>query len=431
MTLNVLKKQDTEADLSPSETAPPKTWNKKSPMCKKAYDAFNNAKQRCENANNPSYPEYGAKGIKFLLPSFDEFLIGVGLPSAKLSLDRIDPNGHYEVGNLRWASPSVQALNKKGSAKAAQPSISALVAKYQGEKAKPELRARATGSWARCLSALGRGYFLADDVPWFQKASMPPEIFKAGFELGQPHDCAEQATAYFHLPSLTWPGRAVRLTGGPIGHNIEMPVDGSLRAFGRASIGQIVPTHVFSWLAEDLGDVGAGAVWIGQVTATQLSAGGIEGWMLVAAARASFKLGRAVLTPVLDAVKLLYELGHPAGWENVPSPILDARFLFIPDLQIDLGDGFEVAGLDYAKLRELLRYRRTHGHKTFVGIQNVHKLPENFRAEVLGYLRVRELEPIEKSFSPTSLVVIQGPALPAPPAGGLRFHQMRHLLGHI
>ena len=31
------------------------------------------------------------------------------------TLDRIDPNGHYEIGNVRWASPKEQANNRSRS----------------------------------------------------------------------------------------------------------------------------------------------------------------------------------------------------------------------------------------------------------------------------------------------------------------------------
>ena len=68
------------------------------------YRAFNGAKSRCNNSANPSYKNYGGRGIQFKFSSFEEFINHVGFrPSGNHSIDRINNNGHYEIGNVRWA----------------------------------------------------------------------------------------------------------------------------------------------------------------------------------------------------------------------------------------------------------------------------------------------------------------------------------------
>lgn len=81
------------------------------------YDCWVSIKQRCLNPNNPSYKDYGARGITVsseISNSFSEFLRIVGnRPTPEHSLDRIDVNRGYEEGNLRWATNSQQSQNKR------------------------------------------------------------------------------------------------------------------------------------------------------------------------------------------------------------------------------------------------------------------------------------------------------------------------------
>lgn len=82
------------------------------------YKALKGAMQRCYNENNPSYKNYGGRGIKVAdrwreKPyGFQNFMEDMGpKPSPKYSLDRIDVNGDYCPENCRWADDNTQAVN--------------------------------------------------------------------------------------------------------------------------------------------------------------------------------------------------------------------------------------------------------------------------------------------------------------------------------
>lgn len=82
------------------------------------YTAFCTAKQRCIDPNVKSFKSYGGRGIQFRFESFADFLREVGRrPTPKHSLDRIDVNGHYEKGNIRWATRTEQGRNKRTNRK--------------------------------------------------------------------------------------------------------------------------------------------------------------------------------------------------------------------------------------------------------------------------------------------------------------------------
>lgn len=76
------------------------------------------AKQRCTNPDDQNFKHYGARGIAFNFTSITEAGLWItenlGL-HRELELDRIDNNGHYEPGNLRWATRSQQVHNQRRS----------------------------------------------------------------------------------------------------------------------------------------------------------------------------------------------------------------------------------------------------------------------------------------------------------------------------
>lgn len=76
--------------------------------------AFSAAKQRCTNPRDPGYKNYGGRGITFRFASFEDFYKELGpKPTPKHSVDRINNDGHYEPGNVRWATRSEQNKNTR------------------------------------------------------------------------------------------------------------------------------------------------------------------------------------------------------------------------------------------------------------------------------------------------------------------------------
>lgn len=69
---------------------------------------------RCSNPNAQDFRYYGGRGISVAdrWKDFASFFADVGpRPSPGHSIDRIDTNGNYEPGNVRWATKETQAGN--------------------------------------------------------------------------------------------------------------------------------------------------------------------------------------------------------------------------------------------------------------------------------------------------------------------------------
>lgn len=81
------------------------------------YKVWTAMKQRCLNPNEKTYPQYGGRGITVYqdwIESFVAWYLYIGQrPSDKHSLERIDNDGNYEPGNIRWATKDIQQHNRR------------------------------------------------------------------------------------------------------------------------------------------------------------------------------------------------------------------------------------------------------------------------------------------------------------------------------
>jgi len=79
--------------------------------------------QRCRNPKHARYVDYGGRGISVhpcWVADFSAFLTDVGAAPAKnFSLDRIDNDGNYEPGNVRWLPNGEQQRNQRRTTKTA------------------------------------------------------------------------------------------------------------------------------------------------------------------------------------------------------------------------------------------------------------------------------------------------------------------------
>ena len=369
----------------------------------KTKKAFHNAKQRCQNTKNPDYPNYGGVGILFLYSSPADLIDDIGLPKPDESLDRIDPKGNYEPGNTRWTNKAVQAANKKLSSGGATPSLGQLIHKAKLKQEQMPLRGVVAENWTRSIRMLTWGQMSASSAQWFDEHAEAVGQFDWSFDISD-HPEIGQAPGLFRLPSLTMPGRAVSVCGGPV---LPCPnyEPGSIEAsarerliklglipwFHRVDVHRNVPQTIIDWMNADLKDPEhLGAFWYGQPPAGAERSGWVEIPMLALASYLGQKTS-AVLIPLSVVLDVLKGVAGKWALDACQHPCVTAKHLFLPDFQVNHSLGWNPSPAQWAWLFNLLEHRAEHGLRTFVGVQNHQKLPTRVQEFVFTKLRHRTM----------------------------------------
>jgi hypothetical protein len=79
------------------------------------YNSYHSAKQRCTNPKSKQWKDYGGRGIEFRFTDIAQLFAEIGSRPKGMSIDRIDNDGHYESGNVRWATRKQQRENSRPS----------------------------------------------------------------------------------------------------------------------------------------------------------------------------------------------------------------------------------------------------------------------------------------------------------------------------
>ena len=118
------------------------------------YNIWLSMRSRILDKSSKSYKDYGGRGILIhpdWVSDFKAFFDHIGpRPSADYSLERIDNNGNYEPGNVKWASRISQANNKRSNRKLTLGTETKTLAEWCKEKKLryKTVHARLTNGWS-------------------------------------------------------------------------------------------------------------------------------------------------------------------------------------------------------------------------------------------------------------------------------------------
>ena len=136
-----------------------------------------NAKDRCENPNNPRYADYGGRGIRFCFDGPTDMALWLmerfDGTDRRMQIDRIDNNGNYKPGNVRMTTPSINGMNRRHQLK---------VKMLRFRQEHPEVRY----ADATLCNLISRGFSNEEIVERFNSPSCKPKGVYGTFSTPDP-----------------------------------------------------------------------------------------------------------------------------------------------------------------------------------------------------------------------------------------------------
>lgn len=124
-------------------------------MRSKLYGRWCSMKNRCYRSSDIGYKHYGGRGIRVAdewlkdFSAFESYVLSLPNSDKGLTLDRINNDGNYEKGNLRWVNMSIQIINRRKN--------KSNTSGYVG------VRKTCIGKWAATVGTISLGEFFCKE----------------------------------------------------------------------------------------------------------------------------------------------------------------------------------------------------------------------------------------------------------------------------
>ena len=365
------------------------------------YESFKAAKARCSNPKLAQFKDYGGRGIEFRFGSIIDLVEAIGERPDGKTLDRIDTNGHYEAGNVKWSTPVEQAKNRRP---ATYYQKQAIEARWYREREPRTLWLNTARFWSLSVVLFNRHGLperaMAELMQFREGCSLP----NATFPLDELWNWCDPNPGYILLPSITNPGGRVILRGGPFGgmrrssHNGRGYISGFVHVPLRLNCTEQERVIVEEFVNGYRLGGGAGLCYHGGNML--YSPAPIEGRLMAIAARIAKIDWKVRVVPVAEAAADLLA-------DNTEH-LTDSSCLVIPDLHVHGAEGFGLDRLSRYLVLKMLRERLNNRLPTIVHVANPIELGQEFASFLEFNYRMVDLDALPALKHPDPVAPVWG-----------------------